>query len=72
MDEIGIDLPESDANTIGGLVVERIGRIPTTNEQVMLGQHEVTILEAEPTRIRMVLFKKGDLDENEIADTSLE
>lgn len=71
MNELSIDLPESDANTIGGLVVERIGRIPTTNEKVMLGHHEVTVLEAEPTRILMILFKIGDLDEDEIADTSL-
>jgi CBS domain containing-hemolysin-like protein len=71
-DQLRIDLPESDANTIGGLIVERIGRIPTAGEKAKLGPHEVSILEAEPTRIRMVLFKKGDVDEGEAADWSAE
>jgi CBS domain containing-hemolysin-like protein len=57
--ELKVDLPETDANTIGGLVIEQIGRIPSADEKVTLGPHEVTILEAEPMRIRTILFKKS-------------
>jgi CBS domain containing-hemolysin-like protein len=63
--ELAIDLPNSDAATIGGLLVEHIGRIPSAEEKVSLGPHEVTILEAEPTRVRTVLFRKGSSEEGE-------
>ncbi|HUV14298.1 MAG TPA: hemolysin family protein [Acidobacteriota bacterium] len=64
IDQLKIELPETDANTIGGMVVEQIGRIPAKEEKVMLGDHEVTVLEAEPTRIRMVLLKRAQIKED--------
>jgi CBS domain containing-hemolysin-like protein len=64
INQLGIELPKTDANTIGGMVVEQIGRIPARDEKVMLGSHEVTVLEAEPTRIRMVLFKRAEIKED--------
>jgi CBS domain containing-hemolysin-like protein len=30
----GIDLPEGDYDTIGGLVMDRLGRIPTVGDHV--------------------------------------
>ena len=60
LEKLEIDLPDTEANTIGGLVVELLGRIPENQEKIMLGSHEVTVLEAEPTRIRMVLFRRGE------------
>jgi CBS domain containing-hemolysin-like protein len=57
--ELEVDLPETEASSIGGLVIEQIGRIPRADDKVTLGPHEVIILEAEPMRIRTILFKRG-------------
>ncbi len=62
IDQLKVELPKTDASTIGGMVVEHIGRIPDKNEKVMLGPHEVTVLEAEPTRIRLLLFRRAETD----------
>jgi CBS domain containing-hemolysin-like protein len=66
--QLTIDFPETDASTIGGLVVGRLGRIPAAGEKVRLGPHEVTVSEAEPTRIRTILFRKGTVEGDEAFD----
>ncbi|HEX9830888.1 MAG TPA: hemolysin family protein [Thermodesulfobacteriota bacterium] len=68
--KLGIELSDSDADTIGGVLIERFGYIPTANENITLGQHEITILEAEPTRIRRVLIRR--LKPEEIAEVAVE
>lgn len=69
IEQLAIVLPETDATTIGGLIIERIGRIPVAGEELSVDSHSITIEEAEPTRIRRILFKKGkDEVEHEAAD----
>lgn len=65
IDQLDIRLPETEANTIGGLLIERIARIPAVNETVKLGPHEVTVLQAEPTRIKLILFKRRQVEVEE-------
>ena len=65
MDQLMIDLPETDASTLGGLVIEQIGRIPDVDENLTLGPHEITILKAEPTRIQSILLTRGISEEQE-------
>ncbi|MGQ0634911.1 MAG: hemolysin family protein [Planctomycetaceae bacterium] len=50
----GVQLPEVTSDTTGGLVVELLGHIPEPGEKLRIGRHEVTVLEAEPTRVRRV------------------
>lgn len=54
VEQCHIQLPEVTADTTGGLVVELLGHIPQPGEKIRLGRHELTVLDAEPTRVRRV------------------
>lgn len=52
LDELGVELPESDDyDTVGGFVSSTLGRIPANGEVFEHGNARVEILEAEPTRV---------------------
>lgn len=52
---IGVTLPESeDYDTVGGLVVTTLGRIPEAGETVRIGDAVISVMEAEPTRVGRV------------------
>jgi CBS domain containing-hemolysin-like protein len=68
--KLEIELSDSDADTIGGVLMEMLGHIPTVNENAILGEHEVTVLEADPTRVRRVRIRR--LKPEEIAEISEE
>jgi len=49
---IGAVLPEGeDYDTVGGLIVTTLGRIPAKGERVHIGDGLYTVIDAEPTRI---------------------
>jgi putative hemolysin len=53
--EIGVHLPEGEEyETVGGLVVTRLGHIPAQGECLRLADVLLTVLEAEPTRVLRV------------------
>lgn len=55
VDACHLDLPEGiTSDTTGGLIVELLGHIPEAGEKLRLGRYEVTVLDAEPTRVRRV------------------
>lgn len=51
---IGVQLPHGDYDTVGGLITSILGRIPARGEVLHIAGMEVTILEAEPRRLRKV------------------
>jgi putative hemolysin len=52
---IGASLPEGeDYDTVGGLIVTRLGRIPLRGESLRIGDAVLTIVEAEATRVSKV------------------
>lgn len=52
---IGVELPEGpEYDTVGGLVVTSLGRIPTAGESLRLAGALVTVMSAEPTRVERV------------------
>lgn len=55
-----VELPNNFlADTIGGVVMNALGHIPEVGEKVILGDHEITVLEAEQTKItRLFITKK--------------
>jgi len=57
-DALGIDLPEGDYNTIAGLVLETLGRIPEPGEEVVVGRLEIRVISAGPTRIGKLRVRK--------------
>lgn len=66
---IGVSLPESeDYDTVGGLVVVTLGRIPSAGESVKVGDTSLTVLEAEPTRVTRVRVARVIESEAQTAD----
>jgi putative hemolysin len=52
---IEVELPEgADYDTVGGLVVTALGRIPTAGESLRVGDAVITVMAAEPTRVERV------------------
>ena len=57
-DALEMDLPEGDYNTIAGLVLETIGRIPEPGDEFMVCGLEVRVVSASVTRIGKVRVRK--------------
>jgi CBS domain containing-hemolysin-like protein len=53
-DALGRRVPEVDVNSVGGLVIERLGRLPTAGERVRFPDFEVEILSMDGPRIDRV------------------
>lgn len=52
---MGYELPEGpEYDTVGGLVVTTLGRIPTAGETLRIGDGLITVMAAEPTRVDRV------------------
>ena len=51
-DAVGLTLPETDAHTVGGLMLELLGRMGRLGDTVPLGDRQLVITQADPTRIR--------------------
>lgn len=66
-DLVGVDLPEGDYDTIAGLVVEMLGRIPEPNEHpsVTVENLTLTVEEVEERRIAKILIEKEPLQNAE-------
>lgn len=60
-DLIDIDLPEGDYDTIAGLIVDRLGRIPKSDEHpsITIGNFTFTVKEVMDKRISKVLIKNN-------------
>jgi CBS domain containing-hemolysin-like protein len=59
--------PDVTSDTTGGLIVELMGHIPQPGEKMRLGRHELTVIDAEATRVRRVEIQEvePDLEETE-------
>jgi len=49
-----IEIPETDAETVGGLVLDRLGRLAKPGDSVTVDGYRLTVLRADPTRIRKI------------------
>jgi len=49
-----MQIPETEAETAGGLILDLLGRLATKGDSVVVDHHRLTVLHAEPTRIRRV------------------
>jgi putative hemolysin len=57
--QMGTGIADDQAQSIGGYVINQVGRIPRVNEVVRIGNLEFEILEAEPRRIVRMQITKG-------------
>jgi len=57
-DALGVDLPEGDYNTIAGLVLQALGRIPEPGDETVVGVLELRVVSASATRVGKVRVRK--------------
>jgi CBS domain containing-hemolysin-like protein len=50
----GVVVPETDAETAGGLVLDKLGRLAKIGDSVTVDGHRLIVLRADPTRIRRI------------------
>ncbi len=53
-DIMGTDLPNSEADTLSGLIYSRIGRVPTAGDNVLIKDLQLTVEQVSGQRIRKV------------------
>jgi CBS domain containing-hemolysin-like protein len=51
-EECGVLVPETEAETAGGLVLDLLGRLAKTGDVVTVDGHRLVVVQADPTRIR--------------------
>ena len=51
---LDLELPEGDYETLGGLVIERLGRIPAVGESIQAGSVRLEVLAADKRRVLQV------------------
>jgi CBS domain containing-hemolysin-like protein len=51
---VNMEVPETDAETVGGLVLDLLGRLARPGDAVLVNGYRLTVLRADPTRIRKV------------------
>lgn len=51
---VGFEVPETDAETAGGLVLDLLGRLATAGDSVVVDGHRLIVTQADPTRIRRI------------------
>jgi len=58
-DRFGIDLPTSDFESVGGLMIEKLGKIPELGDTVVAGRWILRVVAADLNRVKRVLIRKG-------------
>ncbi len=51
-EQCGVPVPETEAETAGGLVVDLLGRLAKPGDSVTVDGRRLVVLQADPTRIR--------------------
>jgi putative hemolysin len=57
-DALGVDLPEGDYNTIAGMVLHSLGRIPEPGDETVVAGLELRVVSASATRVGKVRVRK--------------
>ena len=55
---LGAELPETEAETAGGLILDLLGRLARAGDSVVVDGHRLTVVRADPTRIRTIRVEK--------------
>ncbi len=51
---MGLELPETEAETAGGLILDLLGRLARPGDAVEVSGRKLTVIRADPTRIRKI------------------
>ncbi len=55
---LGGDLPETDNETAGGLILDLLGRMAQPGDSVVIDEHRLVVVRADPTRIRTIRVER--------------
>ncbi len=71
-DAIGVELPEAEGeyDSVGGLVVDKAGRVPAENETITVGELDIIVRDADRRRVRRVEVVRRVKDEPSEPPTS--
>lgn len=64
----GVEVPQTDAVTAGGLILDLLGRLARIGDTVTIDGHRLTVLQAEPNRIRRLRVEPVVEEETAPAD----
>jgi CBS domain containing-hemolysin-like protein len=56
----GLELPERDFDTVGGLVISTLGRVPEQGERLQVGPLGIEVVHADPRRVYRVRIRPVD------------
>ena len=62
-EEIGLNIPEGEFETIAGFVLKHFGKFPVKGEGFVYGSHEFIVHEADHKKVRLVRIKKKQTEE---------
>ena len=54
-ERLGIDIPDGEYVTLGGLLFERFGHIPAEGEHVRVGEWDLRVVEMDKRRVAQVV-----------------
>ncbi|MFU8821177.1 MAG: HlyC/CorC family transporter [Gammaproteobacteria bacterium] len=57
-EELGTDFSDADYDTVGGLVMHELGRLPRKGESLVLGGMRITVLRADRRRVHSVRLRR--------------
>ena len=57
-DYLGLELPEGRFESVGGLIISLLGKVPDVHEQAAFGNLEMTVAAADSRKIEKVLIRK--------------
>ena len=63
-DDLNLDLPTGDYETLAGLVIHHLEKIPYSGEQVVVNGYRLTIKEASKRKIQTIIVRKLSSSEN--------
>jgi putative hemolysin len=67
-DELEIELPEGDYETVAGLVLDQLGHIPRQGESVTLDGYRITVSEVKGVKIESVVIQRLNGGESQLAE----
>ena len=58
IDEYGIELPSGNYETVGGFIIDRLGRIPATGEILDSDHVSIRILRSTPSQVERIHIRR--------------
>ena len=59
-DSLGWDLPSGGFETLAGLAIDRLEKIPNSGEQITVGSYRITIKETSKRKVQSLIIRKVD------------